>query len=85
MWENVGDWTIIIEERWQNNIGDGILCWVSFTEDMRDKALMIVTGYSPELTCKYSTKDGGTYIFAIPATVENVKKYIYDSTPYVRL
>ena len=75
LWEKVSDWRI--EYKWEDDIGDGVLCCVSDsnrTPDARD-FLLIITGYDREEDYPYRTSYTG-YKFATPLTLEEAKKYI---------
>ena len=75
-----GLWEILnwqIEHKWEDDIGDGVLCCVSDsnrTPDARD-FLLIITGYDKEEDYPYRTSYTG-YKFATPLTLEEAKKYI---------
>jgi len=75
LWEKVSDWQI--ERKWEDDIGDGVLCWVSDNNCTPDKSdfLRIITAYDKEREYPYESEDEA-YRFATTLTLEEVKKYI---------
>ena len=75
LWEQVADWQI--EHKWENDIGDGVLCWVSDYDRTPGKNdyLRLITAYEKSGDYPYRSMEMG-YEFATPLTLEEAKKYI---------
>ena len=75
LWEKVSDWQI--ECKWENDIGDGVLCWVNDFNRTPGKHdyLRFITAYDKNSDYPYRSKEVG-YRFATPLTLEEVKQYI---------
>ena len=75
LWERVSDWQI--EHKWEDDIGDGVLCWVSDCNRIPCKHdyLRLITVYDKNSDYPYRSKEVG-YRFATPLTLEEVKQYI---------
>ena len=75
LWEQVADWQIKYE--WENDIGDGVLCWVSDYDRIPDESnfLKIITAYRKGQEYPYESEDDA-YRFATPLTLEEAKEYI---------
>ena len=75
LWEKLSDWKI--EYKWENDIGDGVLCWVSDCNRIPCKHdyLSFITVYDKNSDYPYRSKEVG-YRFATPLTLEEVKQYI---------
>jgi len=75
LWEQVSDWKI--EYKWEDGIGDGVLCWVSDSDHIPDESnfLKIITAYREGQEYPYESEDDA-YRFATPLTLEEGKKYI---------
>ena len=75
LWKRVSDWRI--ECKWEDDIGDGVLCWVSDSNQIPDESnfLRIITTYSKGQEYPYES-EGVAYRFATPLTLEKGKKYI---------
>ena len=74
LWEQVADWQI--EYKWEDNIGDGVLCWVSDFNRIpcRHDFLRLITAYDKNSDYPYRSKEVG-YRFATPLTLEEAKTY----------
>jgi len=74
LWEQVSDWQI--EYKWEDDIGDGVLCWVSDGNRIPCKHdyLRFITAYDKNRDYPYRSKEAG-YRFATPLTLEEVKTY----------
>ena len=74
LWEQVADWKI--EYKWENDIGDGVLCWVSDSNRIpcRHDYLRLVTAYDKSGEYPYRSREVG-YRFATPLTLEETKTY----------
>ena len=75
-----GLWEILnwqIECKWENDIGDGVLCWVSDCNRIPCKYdyLSFITAYDKNSDYPYRSKEVG-YRFATPLTLEEAKTYI---------
>ena len=75
LWERVSDWQI--EHKWEDDIGDGVLCWVSDYDRTPGKNdyLRLITAYEKSGDYPYRSMEMG-YEFATPLTLEEAKKYI---------
>ena len=75
LWEKVADWQI--EYKWQDDIGDGVLCWVSDSNHTPDESdfLRIITAYAKGQEYPYESEDD-VYRFATALTLEEGKKHI---------
>ena len=74
LWEKVSDWQI--EHKWEDDIGDGVLCWVSDCNRIPCKHdyLRLITAYDKSRDYPYRVKEVG-YRFATPLTLEEAKTY----------
>ena len=75
-----GLWEILnwqIECKWENDIGDGVLCWVSDCNRIPCKYdyLSFITAYDKNSDYPYKSMEVG-YRFATPLTLEEAKTYI---------
>ena len=75
LWEKVSDWQI--EHKWEDDIGDGVLCWVNDFNRTPGKNdyLRLITAYDKNSDYPYKSKEVG-YRFVTPLTLEEVKQYI---------
>lgn len=75
LWERVSSWQVECE--WEDDIGDGVLCWVSDCNRIPCKHdyLRFITVYDKNRDYPYRSKEVG-YRFATPLTLEEVKQYI---------
>jgi len=75
LWEKVFDWQT--KYTWEDDIGDGVLCWVSDYNRTPDKNdfLRVIKEYDKSRDYPYRSKEKG-YRFATPLTLEEVKQYI---------
>ena len=75
LWEKVSNWQI--EYKWENDIGDGVLCWVSDCNRIPCKHdyLRLITAYDKSRDYPYRVKEVG-YRFATPLTLEEAKEYV---------
>lgn len=71
-WDRFADWQI--EARWEDNISEGVWCWV-WDDPCERKRLRIVIRYNESRTLPYET-DFVYFMHAIPATEEEVMKYV---------
>ena len=74
-----GLWEILnwqIEHKWEDDIGDGVLCWVSDCNRIPCKHdyLRLITAYDKSRDYPYRVKEVG-YRFATPLTLEETKTY----------
>ena len=75
LWEKVSDWQI--ECKWEDDIGDGVLCWVSnfaIVPGNGNRLRLIVKYYAGE-HYPYETDEQCWYKYAIPLTSEELKRY----------
>ena len=74
LWEKVSDWQI--EHKWEDDIGDGVLCWASDFNRTPGKNdyLRLIMVYDKSGDYPYRSK-GSAYAFATPLTLEEVKTY----------
>ena len=74
LWRKVSDWKI--EYKWKDNIGDGVLCWVSDLNRIpcRHDYLRLVTAYDKSGESPYRSREAG-YRFATPLTLKETKTY----------
>lgn len=74
LWEQVADWQI--EHKWEDDIGDGVLCWVSDCNRIPCKHdyLRLITAYDKDRNYPYRSGEVG-YRFATPLTLEEAKKH----------
>ena len=75
LWEQVSDWQI--EYKWENDIGDGVLCWASDFNRTPGKHdyLRFITIYDKNSDYPYRSREVG-YRFATPLTLEEAKEYV---------
>ena len=75
LWEKVSDWQI--EHKWEDDIGDGVLCWVNDFNRTPGKNdyLRLITACEKSGDYPYRSMEMG-YEFATPLTLEEAKKYI---------
>lgn len=75
LWEKVSDWQT--KCKWEDDIGDGVLCWVSDSNrtPCKHDYLRFITAHNKSEDYPYRSKEAG-YRFATPLTLEEVKKYI---------
>ena len=75
LWKRVSSWQI--EYKWEDNIGDGVLCWVNDFNRTPGKNdyLRLITAYDKNSDYPYKSKEVG-YRFVTPLTLEEVKQYI---------
>lgn len=71
-WDKFSEWQI--EARWEDNISEGVWCWV-WDDPGERKRLRIVIRYNESRTLPYET-DFVYFMHAIPATEEEVMKYV---------
>ena len=74
-----GLWELLnwqIECKWEDDIGDGVLCWVSDYDRIPDKHnyLRLITAYDKGRDYPYRVKEVG-YRFATPLTLKETKTY----------
>ena len=75
LWEKVSDWQID-EYTWENDIVDGVLCWISDSNRTPGKHdyLRFITAYDKNRDYPYRSREVG-YRFATPLTLEETKTY----------
>jgi len=75
LWEKVFDWQT--KYTWEDDIGDGVLCWVSDFNRTPGKndCVRFITAYDGSLGYPYRSRGVG-YKFAIPIKLEEAKKYV---------
>lgn len=77
LWNEVDNW--LIADHWENNIAEGVLCWVSNHKSTPNSTdfLCKVIKYDANSLYPYIIK-GTEYKYATPATLEEIKKYIKE-------
>lgn len=73
-------WTIAVPKvpNWNNNIPEqGVLCWC--TEDGMEPVPRIIVKYFAGTAYPFRTKDGSSHAYAVPATLEELAKYILEN------
>ena len=74
LWGDVENW--LIETRWEDNIGVGVACWVSYTNKNPDYTcpMRVIVGYDKNST-KYIAVEGFYWSYAIPVG-EEIEKFL---------
>ena len=75
LWKRISNWQI--EYEWEDDIGDGVLCWVSDFNRIPDKHdyVRLITAYDKDSDYPYRSISVG-YRFARPLTLEEAKKHV---------
>ena len=74
LWGDVKNW--LIETRWEDNIGVGVACWVSYTNKNPDYTcpMRVIVGYDKNST-QYTAVEGTHWSYAIPVG-EEIEKFL---------
>lgn len=73
-------WTIAVPKvpNWYDNIPEqGVLCWC--TEDGMEPVPRIIVKYFAGTAYPFRTKGGSSHAYAVPATLEELAKYILEN------
>lgn len=73
-WSDVENW--LIENRWEDNIGVGVMCWVSLYIKNPDYTcpMRVIVGYDKN-SAQYTAIEGTHWLYAIPVG-EEIEKFL---------
>lgn len=73
-WGDVENW--LIETRWEDSIGVGVACWVSYTNKNPDYTcpMRVIVGYNKNRT-QYTAIEGSYWSYAVPVG-EEIEKFL---------
>ena len=78
--DDLNAWTIAVPKvsEWCDNIPEqGVLCWCK--EDGTEPVPRIIVKYVAGTVYPFRTKDGSSHAYAVPATLEELAKYILEN------
>ena len=62
--------------KWQDDIGDGVFCWVSDYDENEKSKVRLILSYNPAATYAYYAQSGAPYMYATPLTKEEALNYV---------